>query len=47
MVLIKTEVTERFPELISKKIPNGTILDGEIILPDPEGRPDFEEFIYT
>lgn len=36
------EVTERFPELITKSIPKGTILDGEIILPDKDGRPDFE-----
>ncbi len=36
------EVTNRFPELITKAIPNGTILDGEIILPDQEGKPDFE-----
>lgn len=36
------EVTECFPEPMSKEISKGTILDGEIILPDPEGKPDFE-----
>lgn len=36
------EVTARFPELITEAVPHGTVLDGEIILPDPEGKPDFE-----
>lgn len=38
----ENEVTERFPELITNQIPKGTILDGEIILADEEGKPDFE-----
>jgi DNA ligase-1 len=41
----ENEVTERFPELISNKIPEGIILDGEIILTDSEGKPDFEELM--
>lgn len=36
------EVTARFPELQSAAIPDGTILDGEIIVPDQNGKPDFE-----
>src|SRR4051794_22758998 len=36
------EVTARFPELSSLDIPNGTVLDGEIIVTDPTGKPDFE-----
>ncbi|MFB3168484.1 RNA ligase family protein [Neobacillus sp. 179-C4.2 HS] len=36
------EITSKFPELINLPIPNGTILDGEIIVTDKLGRPDFE-----
>ncbi|MEH7416048.1 RNA ligase family protein, partial [Neobacillus drentensis] len=36
------EVTSKFPELINLPIPNGTVLDGEIIVTDNLGRPDFE-----
>jgi DNA ligase 1 len=36
------EVTERFPELLTIDIPDGTVLDGEIIVTDNEGKPDFE-----
>ncbi|MEH7549862.1 ATP-dependent DNA ligase [Neobacillus vireti] len=36
------EITSRFPELINIPIPNGTVLDGEIIVTDNLGRPDFE-----
>lgn len=39
------EVTDRFPELNSNEIPKGTILDGEIIQADSEGKPDFEELM--
>ena len=39
------EVTERFPELITSQIPKGTILDGEIIISDEDGKPDFEELM--
>lgn len=41
----RNEVTERFPELITNQIPKGTILDGEIIISDEEGKPDFEELM--
>ncbi|MDQ6600747.1 ATP-dependent DNA ligase [Bacillus salipaludis] len=36
------EVTAKFPELLSIDIPNGTVIDGEIIVTDSEGKPDFE-----
>ncbi|MFE0508187.1 ATP-dependent DNA ligase [Peribacillus butanolivorans] len=36
------EVTSKFPELLQLDIPNGTILDGEIIVTDRQGKPDFE-----
>jgi len=39
------EVTNKFPELISLDIPDGTILDGEIIVTDQEGKPDFEAML--
>jgi len=38
----ENEVTERFPELITNQISKGTILDGEIIITDENGKPDFE-----
>ncbi|MEK4883658.1 RNA ligase family protein [Bacillus sp. FSL W8-0223] len=38
----KNEVTAKFPELQDLDIPNGTILDGEIIVSNSEGKPDFE-----
>lgn len=38
----ENEVTERFPELITNQIPKGTILDGEMIITDENGKPDFE-----
>lgn len=38
----ENEVTDRFPELFTNMIPKGTILDGEIIISDEMGRPDFE-----
>jgi len=41
----ENEVTERFPELVTSKIPKGTILDGEIIISDEDGKPDFEELM--
>ncbi|SDH04260.1 RNA ligase family protein [Desulfosporosinus hippei] len=41
----KNEVTERFPELVTGQIPKGTILDGEIIISDKDGKPDFEELM--
>ncbi|MDR4946463.1 hypothetical protein RGU73_08645 [Neobacillus cucumis] len=36
------EVTSKFPELLTIDIPNGTVLDGEIIVTDSAGKPDFE-----
>ncbi|MCB8818627.1 ATP-dependent DNA ligase [Desulfosporosinus shakirovi] len=36
------EVTERFLELATNQVPKGTILDGEIIVSDENGKPDFE-----
>jgi DNA ligase-1 len=36
------EITANFPELHDINIPNGTILDGEIIVSDDEGKPEFE-----
>ncbi|WP_096186250.1 ATP-dependent DNA ligase [Evansella halocellulosilytica] len=40
--MINNEVTGKFPELQQIDIPDGTILDGELIVPGPEGKPDFE-----
>ncbi|MCQ6281698.1 RNA ligase family protein [Bacillus sp. EB600] len=36
------EVTSKFPELLHIDIPDGTVLDGEIIVTDTQGKPDFE-----
>jgi DNA ligase 1 len=36
------EITNMFSELIYIDIPSGTVLDGEIIVTDELGRPDFE-----
>lgn len=36
------EITTRFPELLDIDIPEGTVLDGEIIVTDSQGKPDFE-----
>ncbi|MCM3527861.1 hypothetical protein M4D56_01965 [Cytobacillus oceanisediminis] len=36
------EVTSKFPELLQIDIPDGTVLDGEIIVPGKDGKPDFE-----
>lgn len=40
--MIKTEVRAKFPELLAIDIPDGTILDGEIIVTGTDGKPDFE-----
>lgn len=40
------EVTMKFTELLQLDIPNGTILDGEIIVTDQQGKPDFEAIIF-
>lgn len=39
----KNDVTSKFPELLSINIPDGTVLDGEIVVTDSLGKPDFEE----
>ncbi|RRN67557.1 hypothetical protein EI200_22505 [Peribacillus simplex] len=36
------EISSKFPELLQIDIPSGTILDGEIIVTDQKGKPDFE-----
>jgi DNA ligase-1 len=36
------EITSKFPELVNLPIPNGTVIDGEIIVTDKNGKPDFE-----
>jgi DNA ligase 1 len=38
----KNEVTSNFPELAALDIPRGTVLDGELIVSDKVGKPDFE-----
>ncbi|MDQ0971507.1 ATP-dependent DNA ligase [Neobacillus niacini] len=37
-----TDITTRFPELLNLDIPKGTVLDGEVVITDSSGRPDFE-----
>jgi DNA ligase 1 len=37
-----TDITNRFPELLNLNIPTGTVLDGEVIITDSSGKPDFE-----
>lgn len=39
------EVTSKFPELLDIAIPEGTVLDGEIIVTDKDGKPDFESMM--
>ncbi len=36
------EITSIFPELTTLPLPDGTVLDGEIIVTDQQGKPDFE-----
>ncbi|MGG3469225.1 RNA ligase family protein [Neobacillus pocheonensis] len=36
------EITSKFPELYNLDIPPGTVLDGELIVSDKDGKPDFE-----
>lgn len=38
----KNEITSKFPELTALNIPPGTVLDGELIVTDHAGKPDFE-----
>ncbi|WP_328824028.1 hypothetical protein [Niallia circulans] len=37
------EISANFPELTMIDLPNGTIVDGEIVVSDENGRPSFEE----
>jgi DNA ligase 1 len=37
-----TDITTRFPELLNLNIPIGTVLDGEVVVTDSSGKPDFE-----
>jgi DNA ligase 1 len=36
------EITSKFPELHELDVPPGTVLDGELIVSDNDGKPDFE-----
>lgn len=38
-------VTERFPELLDNQMPKGILLDGEIVITDEFGRPEFESLM--
>ncbi|MCM2676310.1 ATP-dependent DNA ligase [Alkalicoccobacillus plakortidis] len=38
----RNEVTTMYPELLENEIEEGTMLDGELIALDDEGKPDFE-----
>ncbi|MBT2722851.1 RNA ligase family protein [Bacillus sp. ISL-46] len=38
----KNEITSKFPEFHNLDIPPGTVLDGELIVSDDKGKPDFE-----
>jgi DNA ligase-1 len=38
-------ITAKFPELHDNPTPKGTILDGELIVTDKEGKPDFESMM--
>lgn len=38
----KNEITSKFPELVNLPLPNGTVIDGEMIVTNEEGKPDFE-----
>lgn len=37
----KTDVTNRFPRLLDLNIPKGTVLDGEVVITDVFGKPNF------
>ncbi|MGG0878078.1 ATP-dependent DNA ligase [Bacillus inaquosorum] len=38
----KNEVSSKFPELLNLDVPDGTVLDGEVIVIGADGSPDFE-----
>ncbi|MDM5339678.1 ATP-dependent DNA ligase [Fictibacillus enclensis] len=37
-----TDVTSRYPELLTLNLPPGLVLDGELVVCDADGKPDFE-----
>lgn len=39
------DVTSKFSELYDSPLSNGTILDGELIVSDQDGKPDFEAMV--
>ncbi|SDW79844.1 DNA ligase [Paenibacillus sp. CF384] len=39
------DVSAKFPELHKPPFPQGTILDGELVVIDKQGKPDFEEMM--
>ncbi|OIK14214.1 ATP-dependent DNA ligase [Bacillus sp. MUM 116] len=41
----KTDISQRFPELLALDIPKGTVLDGEVVMMDSNGKIDFEAVI--
>lgn len=41
------EVTNNFKELQNIDIPDGKVIDGEVIITDSKGNPSFESIIYT
>ncbi len=40
--MINNEVTAIYPELINIDLPNGTVIEGEIVVSDEQGKPDFQ-----
>src|SRR5688572_14808829 len=40
---VLNEVTSKFSELCDLDVPNGTVLDGELIVPGIDGKPIFED----
>ncbi|MBU8906852.1 ATP-dependent DNA ligase [Desertibacillus haloalkaliphilus] len=39
------DITNQFPELLDLPVPSGSIFDGEVILTDTQGKPDFMALI--
>lgn len=39
------EVTSKFPELLTLNLPDGIALDGELVVSDDNGKPDFEDMM--
>jgi DNA ligase 1 len=36
------DITSKYPELVTLDLPRGVVLDGELVVCDDEGKPDFE-----